>query len=226
MLQVFIRLVLIVCGALFPLAILYSLSSSQGRRRIAIFLCLVFIFFLLKDRISLPKFQFRSINLDMPLSAGNPDQLPFKDPAPIPDPPWWIVLPVSLGLSALGLTAFYLIWRRLRPRHRSIELVAEEARKTIDELGSGVDLKTGVIRCYHQMNRIVKKEKGLSRNKAMTVREFEHYLGQMGLSDAPIERLTRLFEKVRYGSKNLGPSEEREAVDCLTAIIQACEETS
>ena len=55
----------------------------------------------------------------------------------------------------------------------------------------------------------------------MTPREFEQYLAKSGLRTEDIQRLTRLFESVRYGDKSPGKREEKEAVDCLNAIVRA-----
>ncbi len=35
-----------------------------------------------------------------------------------------------------------------------------------------------------------------------------------------IQRLTRLFENIRYGNKPSGKQEEQEAIACLTAIVK------
>jgi hypothetical protein len=101
--------------------------------------------------------------------------------------------------------------------------VAREAKKALDTINAGGDLKEGVVRYYCEMVRVVSKEKGLKRQHAMTTREFEKYLESMGLPVTHIRRLTRLFEKVRYGTRNLSKDEDNEAVSCLWAIVQACE---
>ena len=71
------------------------------------------------------------------------------------------------------------------------------------------------------MNRVLQEQRGLERPKAMTPREFERYLLEMGLQDEHIRRLTRLFESVRYGTNAATPQDEREAVACLSAIVEA-----
>jgi hypothetical protein len=60
----------------------------------------------------------------------------------------------------------------------------------------------------------------------MTPREFEARLATAGLREDHIQRLTRLFEAVRYGTQSPGKREEREAVDCLTAIVRFCKGTA
>ena len=141
----------------------------------------------------------------------------------IPRPPRWLVFATSLVLSAFILTVLFFLGRRRRRRRDPLELVAREAQKTLDELSTGIDLEEGVIRCYYEMGHVLGKERGLKRRRSMTTREFESYLEAAGLPGVHIKRLTRLFEKVRYGAKNLGKHEDREAIDCLTAIVRACE---
>ncbi|OGF54139.1 MAG: hypothetical protein A2Z21_07130 [Candidatus Fraserbacteria bacterium RBG_16_55_9] len=78
------------------------------------------------------------------------------------------------------------------------------------------------MRCYHEMSRILSEHRGIRRKRAMTPREFERHLEQVGLRSEHIRKLTRLFEEVRYGAnKKSGEQEEREAVVCLEAIARA-----
>jgi len=79
-----------------------------------------------------------------------------------------------------------------------------------------------VLRCYFQMSRVVSRERSLTRGKAMTPREFEECLAEAGLPGPPVRRLTRLFERVRYGAHQVAQAEEMEALDCLAEVIDAC----
>jgi hypothetical protein len=71
------------------------------------------------------------------------------------------------------------------------------------------------------MVRILNEQRGIQRRKHMTPREFEIRLEEAGFPGEPVRQLTRLFEQVRYGAKALGAQEERQAVACLTAIVEA-----
>jgi hypothetical protein len=55
----------------------------------------------------------------------------------------------------------------------------------------------------------------------MTPREFVRSLTAMGLPELAVQRLTRLFEDVRYGARVTGDQEEGEAIASLTAIVDA-----
>jgi len=218
-----VRAFFLVLGVLIPLAIIFSLRVPEARWRLFLFLCVILVLFLLVNYIPWNRSPVSLTGIQMPGSVAS--MLPSSTGKEyIPHPPRWIVYAASFSLSALvlGLSLFlWLRWRRSQTS--SLDLVAREAHKTIKELRAGADLKEGVIRCYYDMSRVLKEQHGLSRRHAMTTREFERYLEEAGLSGDHVRRLTRLFEKVRYGAKNLGEAEEGEAIDCLTAIIRSSE---
>jgi hypothetical protein len=151
---------------------------------------------------------------------------PFPAPPDfVVNPPSWFVTGVSIALIALVLVSIWFTWRRLAriklTAETPLELLAQEAELALQGLQAGSDLKDTIMRCYFEMSRILKKERGLQRQQAMTPREFERYLAESGFASEHIQRLTRLFEGVRYGSKSPGRREEQEAVACLTAIVQS-----
>ncbi len=152
---------------------------------------------------------------------AHPGTLPAP-PAFIVDPPQWLVLGLSLVLIGLVLAAAWFIWQRSRrqPDNPLLALVSE-AQQAVETLQAGGNLADTVRRCYLEMSRVLSRQRGLQRSRAMTPREFEQYLAEAGLGDEHIHRLTRLFERVRYGGQPAGADEQREAVTCLTAIIQA-----
>jgi hypothetical protein len=47
-------------------------------------------------------------------------------------------------------------------------------------------------------------------------------LEEAGLPGKHVQQLTRLFEQVRYGAKVSDEQKERQAIACLTAIVEAC----
>ena len=76
------------------------------------------------------------------------------------------------------------------------------------------------------MSEVLQREKHVRRHQGMTVREFAVQLAAAGLADQHIDRLTRLFELVRYSPNTPGERDEREAIDCLHAIVQAYGESA
>jgi hypothetical protein len=118
-----------------------------------------------------------------------------------------------------------LIWLMLRRRRTAQPVdqarqVAAEAEEALAELQAGGDLRDTVMRCYSEMSEVLSRTSGLARRGSMTPREFEQFLIGAGVRDAHIQRLTRLFEAVRYGGRTTGERERREAIDCLTAIVR------
>jgi hypothetical protein len=68
---------------------------------------------------------------------------------------------------------------------------------------------------------VLSQQRGLERDRAMTPREFAQHLAASGVRDEHIQQLTRLFEDARYGAQPPSARDERAAVECLTAIVQA-----
>ena len=152
---------------------------------------------------------------------GEGEEAPLA-PAFISNPPWWLAATITLTLLALLLGLAWFLWQH-RPQGQAgpVERVVREAQHAVEQLRRGSDLKDTIMRCYHEMNLVLSEQRGIQRQTAMTPREFELYLGQIGLKDEHIRQLTRLFERVRYGATTPGKREEREAVACLTAIVEA-----
>jgi hypothetical protein len=71
------------------------------------------------------------------------------------------------------------------------------------------------------MCHTVNRRMGLQRERAMTPREFEQRLVDIGLPSQPVSQLTRLFEAVRYGSREPSQLDEKMAVNCLSEIGSA-----
>jgi len=152
---------------------------------------------------------------------GEGKEVPLA-PAFISNPPWWLAGTITLTLLALLLGLAWFLWQH-RPQGQAgpVERVVQEAQHAVEQIRRGSDLKDTIMRCYHEMTLVLNEQWGIQRQTAMTPREFELHLGQIGLNDEHIRQLTRLFERVRYGAITPGEHEEREAVACLTAIAEA-----
>jgi hypothetical protein len=68
--------------------------------------------------------------------------------------------------------------------------------------------------------------RGLYREYAMTPAEFAVRLQSAGLPPEPVNRLTRLFESVRYGARISAQRDVDEAIACLTSILKYCGESA
>lgn len=161
------------------------------------------------------------------LLQATPPAVPVA-PAPAPPefvaaPPQWLVLLMSLLVGLLVIGAIWFVARRGRRGEPvgALAQLAQEAQSALTSLEAGEGLRNAVLRCYAEMARVLAGQRGVQQDKAMTPREFETRLAAAGLRDEHIKRLTRLFEAVRYGQREPGEREEREAVACLSAIVAA-----
>ena len=132
-------------------------------------------------------------------------------------------------LFALGLTTLaYLGWRRYRAQRAqpfaSLDELSRQAQAAIDELRRGQQVDDVILRCYREMARTVAAQRGVQRGRGVTPREFEREVQRRGMPPRAVERLTRLFEQVRYGNYAPRRRDQMEAVDSLQAIVNACEQ--
>lgn len=215
--------------ALFPVYIVYSLMSKEGRRRLLLNILLLALFLFVADR--LPKQELKQDSESQEITAVNPNELGSGDGLPVSvfdetPPPWVTLAVILLGaglLVALLAAAYWVYQQRSRPLvDAHLEALAEAAQQTVTAIHAGGDLKTSVIACYREMSRVVQEQRGIARDVAMTPREFEDVLIRQGLPGESVRTLTRLFESVRYGSIATGGREEAQAVACLTEIAAAC----
>jgi hypothetical protein len=144
-------------------------------------------------------------------------------------PPTWLVWlgAVALAMLAAGAIAgiAWVVWSQSRQRLAPLEQLAQEAERALSALEAGADLDDTIMRCYLEMGQILKRQRGIVRQEAMTPREFEQGLRGSGLPQEAVAQLTRLFENVRYGTGLPGDREERQALTCLEAIAEACRST-
>jgi hypothetical protein len=216
---------------LLPVYIVYSLFSKQGRQRLIrnliVLALILFIAEQLRDRL-------QQFNPEQQEQQGVMDQMPINGEGAIPSsifpaetPPWLTVAVVLVAAALLvGVALAVLVILRSRRQYRaapSLDALAEAAQQTITAIHSGGDLRTSVIACYREMSRVVQEQRGLSRETAMTPREFEDVLISKGLPGDAVKNLTRLFEGVRYGSAADGAKETEQAIASLTEIVDYCQ---
>ncbi len=211
---------------LLPLAIIYVLISPEARKRVVrslgLLLWLLALFLVMRARPDL----FQELQMQ-PGAAPSPDDVANPTFAFAGSFPQWAVLLTTLGLAvamaAVLVGGAWYIWRRGRAPSTPLEQLAQEAQEALVALAAGADVKDTVMRCYFEMSRVLSEQRGIERAEAMTPREFEGQLREAGLPGRHVEQLTRLFEGVRYGARIPDEQEERRAVACLTAIVEACQ---
>jgi len=142
----------------------------------------------------------------------------------------WIGRTVSLVLGLLLAFIVFVIIQQIAKnrseRGSALDDLARSARRAISDLESGEDLQNAILRCYAEMSRVVRDVRGLRRDHDVTAREFTTVLVRAQLPPGPVQTLTTLFEKARYGAGATTVGDESEAVSSLRAIVQACEELS
>jgi hypothetical protein len=222
-----LRGVLALLLILSPVYLLYAIFTPEGRRQLAAGVVLTAAIFLLASLVR-THIQTVQLPISLPGTPSAQDQLPEIGPVvsfPVTPPPW-LTLVVTLGVSLLVVAAIFVALRFSRRGALTpaspLGALANEARTALEALYTGGDLKTTIIHCYQEMCRVVKEEKRIMRDTAMTPREFEDRLVSKGLPPESIRKLTRLFEQVRYGRLPAGAQEEEMAVTCLTEIVNAC----
>jgi len=143
--------------------------------------------------------------------------------APLGEPPQLLIQFVTVGIVlGGGLIAIMMMKRWLAPTKIEDELL-RDAEEAVKALQDGMDFENVIIRCYLQMTRSIQKERGLERNYSMTVQEFEHWLVGVGFPTIPLQQLTSLFEKVRYGKQQINNLDEQIAIQSLNEIIKFCQ---
>jgi hypothetical protein len=139
-----------------------------------------------------------------------------------PHVPEWLVYAASAGLALLLLVMVRALWQGVRPRPQAVDYLAQEAQRAVEEMNAGAAWQEVVRRCYAEMCQRLKVARGYAREESMTPHEFAAHLEKAGLPIEHIQRLTRLFERVRYGGKDAGPEEQEEAIACLSAVAALC----
>jgi hypothetical protein len=162
-------------------------------------------------------------------TIGSPSGIAASELPPAFQPPRmtpWLTFLISFAVLCavlLSLWVAYRWWMRSsRRRFSELDTIGAIAQSSLGELASGHDWSDVIIRSYARMSEAVSARRGLQRARAATPREFAERLEQAGLPAHAVERLTRLFESVRYGARASSQSDVKEAMACLQSILQSC----
>lgn len=137
--------------------------------------------------------------------------------------PGWGAILIGIGAAILsaGLVLLFLvkIYPRLRRSHGKgvLDELGQSADEAARRIRAGEDPRDAVLRCYKEMSEILSRRRRVVNHAHFTPREFAGRLREAGMSDAHVDRLTAIFEEVRYGGRG-GEPFRQEAVTCLEAI--------
>ncbi len=131
---------------------------------------------------------------------------------------------LTAGVVMVVLAATWFLLRKFTARRKGapLEELAGIAQSTIEDIQAGQDWEDAVVRCYLRMTSAISNRRDIRRQANVTPTEFALQLEQAGLPGEAIQRLTTLFERVRYGAKKSNRRDIHEAVDCLTIVLHAC----
>ena len=135
--------------------------------------------------------------------------------------PIWRYLITLVIVIALGILIGW-IWQLWSESQKEDDIPLKDfaliARTSLDDLAEGAEWEDVIVRSYMQMGEVVNVRRGIRRDIEMTPNEFSVHLIAAGLPARPVQRLTRLFERVRYSHHSAGKEEVNEAVICLNEI--------
>ncbi len=224
------RGIFLACIAIIPILVLVFTLIQQTRyqqmpaaRRNNILAVLLQLIFLVLALLVIRRKILESEN--NPFNAGQlqPPEITFNGelerlPVDIPD-----TLAFLVGFALLGVIVVLILWlaRKREKPSSPLQKIELEALGAISDIEDGADLRNVILRCYYEMNQAVEKQRGMKRAEGMTPREFENQLISLGIPQEPVLQLTRLFEDVRYGEKDMGSETEDLARKCLSAIASA-----
>jgi hypothetical protein len=218
---------------LLLMVLISLLLSPEARKRLLLFLFrMMFTFwalYMLVKRYPHMLDQFAGLpNAAKEAASQQGNGLPPPVFTP-PQPSSWFTYVISLAIAAVLIFVAwraYRIWQKMNsPARGSIDELAKIARSSLRDLNSGGESTDVILNCYYRMSDVVAEKKHLERRLSMTPNEFALRLERAGLPVDAVQRLTSLFETVRYGGRRTSPQMINEAVSCLTSILHYCGES-
>ncbi|MDW8141430.1 MAG: DUF4129 domain-containing protein [Candidatus Bipolaricaulota bacterium] len=221
-------LILIAAGTLLLASVVFLIINPKDlkevlRRAVALSLWVIALYFIIRRlrEISPIETPPEPSQESFALPPGPVEALPSFEQFQIP--PWVTFFLVLAALVIIALLAYLLVrlGRRRSPEYLSLrEELAVISQRTAEELRAGASLNETILRCYREMCHLLSEHTQIALGRAMTAREFERALAAVGIQEAHIERLSRLFEWARYSNQKPSPTHEQEAISALEAIAR------
>ncbi|MFC1996087.1 DUF4129 domain-containing protein [Chloroflexota bacterium] len=217
---------------LTPIHIIISLLSKEGRRKLLSDLLKIALLFLVgmwlldrgfPDGQPAPFEVFQPGNFDLSEIGVGTAAPPDFEANPQP----WMLPLIMIGVAVVVAVITFFTYNFLsnrksgdQPEFQDFADNAQNALKAIKE--DKIDFNNVIIRCYAEMNQTLRIENGIQRDQAMTTNEFEQELLAKGFPAQPVQHLTQLFERVRYGLHQPEEIDKKVAIESLREIIGFC----
>ncbi len=171
--------------------------------------------------LSLPRVAPGSGSVLPPESMGPGSNLPKASTTPLEAPPPLLLWVVGAAIL-VGVCVVFVAAIRSRASSSTFSTrLARQASEAVRELRSGAESTDVIVRCYFGMVRLIREQRGLERQRDLTVREFEADLDALRLPRDPLIRLRTLFEAVRYGDREMSAADKANAFHCLDDLAEA-----
>jgi hypothetical protein len=142
----------------------------------------------------------------------------FEEPPVSP----WVSFLLSLSIVLVIFAIVWFVWRANSKPADQRAAFADLAEQAVDEIKAGEDWGDAILNCYAGMlDAVYATRKIPQKQTSLTPAEFVALMVKEKMPAEPVERLTRLFERVRYGGKKATQREIDEAIACLNDIIAA-----
>jgi len=214
---------LFVLGA--AVILLNLIISRRFRKQLALILVLLLLGTFVISHIKIPD----RGNSSLAASSGGPSSSVSSD-EPRPEIPpasasnWFVILIAAVSsiiVAGLALLFYLNVYPAMRKRRVTEETILDklgkQAGQAIRRILDGDDPRAAILRCYQEMSTIMSRAERLPNFSYFTPREFASHLRLRGMKDEHVDRLTAIFEAVRYGGRS-GSGFVNEALACLQSI--------
>jgi hypothetical protein len=223
-LQLVIRILVIGAMAVFVLGMLFSRSFRRDFLQRVLVLGITLVVMILFAVLLMNSAERSQEEWVGPESLDAPPVEAMASSAEDTAPSGWSValFGVLVAVALVGAAAWIALTLHRRAAQRPLrkpllEEIAETAREASRRLRAGDPVARVVLDCYRTMSRLLVEEEGVPYDEWMTPQEFAERLQSRGMRSEHAQRLTRIFEMVRYGGRS-SPVLAEEATACLDAI--------
>ncbi len=209
--------------------VIMAIVSERFRRRLLVLAILAAALVFIFSRMPLPQIGLPAQSQPQaPTSPAPGTAGPERPEIPEVHAPNWGAILVGLAAAVLSSGLVLLFFLKVYPRLRRargrgegvLDELGQRANEAARRIRAGEDPREAILRCYKEMSEILSRRRRVVNYAHLTPREFTARLREAGMTDEHVDRLTAIFEEVRYGGRS-GEPFAREAVVCLEAVRHA-----